>query len=122
LAAPPIVASLNKAGSETSATAETPLPPPLDDDTPISKMVIEYQKDSWTEVDDNAGRRLVYGLMRAGQTIELKGEAPFKVFLGLAEGVTIHYNNDLFDFSPFRRGEVARFRIGRAEHNQPGLR
>ncbi len=122
LAVPPVVASLDIAESETPAIAETPLPPPLDENTPVSKLVIEYQNDSWTEVDDNGGRRLVYGLMRAGQTIEIKGEAPFKVFLGFAEGVTIHYNSDLFDFAPFRRGKVARFRIGRAEHNQPGIR
>lgn len=122
LAAPPIVAMQTNTNSETASTAEEIAAPPLSADTPISKLVLEYQQDSWTEVDDNAGRRLVYGLMRAGQTIELKGEAPFKVFLGLAEGVTVHYNNELFDFSPFRRGDVARFHVGRMEHNQPGPR
>jgi cytoskeleton protein RodZ len=123
LVAPPVVVALDKASNDESAAKdEEPSPPPLSADTPISKLVFEYQDDSWTEVDDSAGRRLVYGLMRAGQTIEIKGEAPFKVFLGFAEGVTVHYNNNLFDFTPFRRGDVARFRIGRAEHNQPGPR
>jgi cytoskeleton protein RodZ len=123
LAAPPVVVSLNKAADgESATTTDEPSAPPLTADTPVSKLVFEYQDDSWTEVDDSAGRRLVYGLMRAGQTIEIKGEAPFKVFLGFAEGVTVHYNNNPFDFTPFRRGNVARFRVGRAEHNKPGPR
>ncbi len=102
----------------TTAEPEVPVPPALTDDTPISKLVLEYQHDSWTEVDDNAGRRLVYGLMREGQAIELKGEAPFRIFLGYAEGVTVYYNNELFDHNAFHRGEIARFRVGRTEHNQ----
>lgn len=103
-------------------TETAPAPPPLTDDMPQSKLVLEYQQDSWTEVDDSAGRRLVYGLMQAGQTVELKGEAPFKIFLGYAKGVTIYYNSKLFDHSAFQRGDVARFHVGRAEQNQPVTR
>lgn len=126
-AAPPSVMPPRVVADESSATTNVeeetiPAPPPLTADMPRSKLVLEYQQDSWTEVDDNAGRRLVYGLMRAGQTLELKGEAPFKVFLGFAEGVVIHYNNALFDHSAFQRGEIARFRVGRAEDNQLGSR
>ncbi len=126
-AAPPSVMPPRVVTEENPSTADVeedtiPAPPPLTADVPRSKLVLEYQQDSWTEVDDNAGRRLVYGLMRAGQTLELKGEAPFKVFLGYAEGVVIHYNNALFDHSTFQRGEIARFRVGQAEDNQLGSR
>jgi len=109
--------------AETDATEqEQQTPPPLTADTPTSKLELRYQADSWTEVTDNAGRRLVYGLIKAGQDLTLKGEAPFRVFLGYAPGVTVYYNNDLFDHSPFQRRDVARFRVGRAEHNLPGSR
>lgn len=97
-------------------------PPPLNEATPVSTLELRYQADSWTEVNDSAGRNLVYGLIKAGQVLELKGEAPFRVFLGYAPGVTVYYNNDLFDHSPFQRRDVARFRIGRAEHNRPDSR
>lgn len=121
-AAPPtVVLPKVKAETQTAVIAEepeVPAPPPLTDDIPSSKLVIEYQSDSWTEVDDSAGRRLVYGLMPAGQTLELKGEAPFRVFLGYADGVIIHYNNELFEHTAYHRGEIARFRVGRTEHNQ----
>jgi cytoskeleton protein RodZ len=92
---------------------------PLSDATPQSVLELEYQADCWSEIEDAAGRNLTYGLIPAGKNIKLRGEAPFKVFLGYASGVTVYYNGVLYDHSPYQRGDVARFRIGRAEHNQP---
>ncbi len=92
---------------------------PLTDATPQSILELEYQADSWSEISDAAGRNLAYGLIPAGKKIQLRGEAPFKVFLGYASGVTVYYNGVLYDHSHYQRGDVARFRIGRAEHNQP---
>lgn len=109
--------------STTSSPTVTPVSPPaLTVEMPQSLIELEYQADSWTEVSDAAGRKLAYGLMSAGKTIKLRGEAPFKIFLGFATGVTVYYNGVLYDHSPFQRGDVARFRIGRAEHNHPGVR
>jgi len=106
-------------GSVMQPPADEPLPPPLTDETPQTSLALDYQADCWTEVDDSAGRHLVYGLMREGQSLELKGEAPFKVFLGYAPGATVNYNGELFDHSPYQRGDIARFRVGRADQNQP---
>lgn len=102
--------------------AEPVAPPPLTDAMPQSKLELRYEADSWTEVSDNAGRQLTYGLIKAGQVLLLRGEAPFRVFLGYAPGVQVYYNDALFDHTPFQRRDVARFRIGRAEHNHPGSR
>lgn len=96
--------------------------PPLKDATPQAKLELRYETDSWTEVTDSAGRQLAYGLVKAGEVRVLRGEAPFRVFLGYASGVNVYYNDDLFDHSPFQRRDVARFRVGRAEHNHPGSR
>ena len=100
-------------------TAEQPETPELLPTTPQSLLELEYQADSWSEIQDAAGRKLSYGLVPAGSNLRLHGEAPFRVFLGYASGVTVYYNGDLYDHSPYQRGDVARFRIGRAEHNRP---
>lgn len=97
-------------------------PPPLTDAIPQSKLELHYDEDSWTEVKDNAGRQLLYRLIKADERLVLRGEAPFHVFLGYAPGVSVYYNDELFDHSPFQRRDVARFRLGRAEHNHPGSR
>ncbi|MEN8168850.1 MAG: RodZ domain-containing protein [Pseudomonadota bacterium] len=106
-----------------SSPTVTPVDPPaLTVEMPQSLIELEYQADSWTEVTDAAGRKLAYSLMPAGRSIKLRGEAPFKIFLGFATGVTVYYNGVLYDHSPFQRDDMARFRIGRAEHNHPGVR
>ena len=80
---------------------------------------MDFKDDSWSEVRDAAGRKLVFDLIPAGSHLTLRGEAPFKVFLGYARGVTVYYNGDLYDHTPYHQGDLARFRIGRAEHNRP---
>lgn len=94
-------------------------PPPLTDATPQTKLELRFEADSWTEVKDNAGRQLLYRLVKAGEAHVLRGEAPFHVFLGYAPGVTVYYNGELFEHSAFQRRDVARFRVGRSEHNHP---
>jgi cytoskeleton protein RodZ len=108
--------------STTQQPEAAPAPAPLTDAMPQSKLELHFEADSWTEIEDSAGRRLSYGLVEAGKVLVLMGEAPFSVFLGYAPGVKVYYNGDLFDHSPFQRRDVARFRIGRAEHNHPGSR
>jgi cytoskeleton protein RodZ len=97
-------------------------PPPLTAEMPQSLLELEYQADSWSEVSDAAGRKLVYGLIPAGQRLALHGEAPFRVFLGYANGVLVYYNGSLYDHTPFQSGDMARFRLGRVEHNRPAAR
>lgn len=102
---------------ETSIRALNP--PMLTPSIPQSVLELEYQTESWTEVTDAVGRKLAYGLIPAGKELTLRGEAPFKIFLGFASGVVVRYNGDVYNHIPFQRGDVARFRIGRAEHNRP---
>lgn len=105
-----------------SKVQEPVAPPSLTAAMPQSLLDLEYQADSWSEISDAAGRRLAYGLIPAGKHLTLHGEAPFKVFLGYASGVTVYYNGELYDHTPFQSGDMARFRLGKAEHNRPGPR
>lgn len=113
------VESLESTDKMVAVAPVQPAPPPLTDESPQTVLELRFNADSWTEVKDNAGRQLVYRLIREGEVLELRGEAPFHVFLGYAPGVFVYYNDELFDHSPFQRRDVARFRIGRAEHNHP---
>ncbi|MCW8919603.1 MAG: DUF4115 domain-containing protein [Gammaproteobacteria bacterium] len=114
VAAPPVAAP------QAAATVNSPdAPPTLTETMPQSRLELEYREKSWTEISDAAGRKLAYGLIPEGKRLTLRGEAPFRVFLGYADGVRVYYNGDLFDHTPFQNGDMARFRLGRAEHNRP---
>jgi cytoskeleton protein RodZ len=64
-------------------------------------------------VKDNNNYQLVYDLLRAGESVELLGEAPFSVFLGNGNGVEIRFNDEAVDVSRrIRDDNTARLKIG----------
>jgi len=77
-----------------------------------NELLISINEDSWVEVSDNDGKRLIYDLLRQGKEHRVSGSIPFKVFLGNANGVKIEYNGAPINIAEFTRGNLARFKIG----------
>ncbi|OGT21265.1 MAG: hypothetical protein A2V90_04730 [Gammaproteobacteria bacterium RBG_16_57_12] len=80
-------------------------------------LVLTYETESWTEIVDATGNRVLFGLMHPGDTRKVHGMAPFEVLLGNAQGVTIEYNNSPFDLKSRIRKDTAKFKLGKAEDN-----
>ena len=77
------------------------------------KLIITVSADTWADVKDTNNSQLVYDLLRAGESVELLGEAPFSVFLGNGNGVEIRFNDDAVDVSRrIRDDNTARLKIG----------
>ena len=74
---------------------------------------LTYEKDSWTEVRDVHGETLIYRMVHAGEKLTLEGQPPYTILLGFAPGVTVSYKNSIFDTKPYRRNDIAYFRIGK---------
>jgi cytoskeleton protein RodZ len=94
-------AGINKESSllpETDASAHT-------------RLLIKVMQESWVDVRDAKGNKLIYESVPAGREIPLEGLAPFSVFLGNASGVQVMLNGKPYDFSSYRRGQTARFKI-----------
>ncbi len=77
-----------------------------------ARLVLKFNADSWVEISDARGRRLLFDLGKAGQTRVLEGEAPFQILLGYAPGVEIEYNGRPYDHQRHTRNHVARFKLG----------
>ena len=74
--------------------------------------VFTYSADSWTEVYDATGRRLLYGLSLGHATRRLAGVPPLSVMLGDASDVTIEVGGREASISRFVRSDhTARFLI-----------
>ncbi len=73
---------------------------------------LTFTAESWVEITDANGRRVMFDLGKPGQTRALSGTAPFKVLFGYSPAVTMIYNGEPFDQSMFARGKVARFTLG----------
>lgn len=111
-------------GSDDSAPANTPDETAQPDRAPAreqqrpaessasNSLVLDFADDSWVRVEDDTGQRLLNGLVKAGQTRQLAGVAPYTVFLGYAPGVTVRYQGDDVAVSPHTRGNnTARFTV-----------
>jgi cytoskeleton protein RodZ len=71
-----------------------------------------YSTDSWTEVYDATGRRLLYGLSTGHARYKVDGIPPFSVLLGDAGGVTIEVGGRTASISRFVRPDhTAWFRL-----------
>jgi len=75
-------------------------------------LVITLMAECWVSVRD-ARQMLVSELKRGGQTLTLKGEAPFTVSFGNAPAVTLSLNGKPVDLQPYTQGAVASFTLRR---------
>jgi len=75
------------------------------------RVRVRFSEDSWIEVFDAAGNELHMGLARAGEIVDVGGQAPFSVLLGYAPGATLEFNGRPFDPSRYSRSGVARFQL-----------
>ncbi len=75
-------------------------------------LSMAFTGDCWTEITDAGGRRLFFGLGKAGRNVEVSGEAPLNVLFGDANNVSIAVDGEERPItSAERRGKTARFSI-----------
>lgn len=81
-------------------------------DSEVATLSLSFSGSCWTSISDASGKRLVYGVMKAGMEKNVSGTLPFKVILGQADAVKMRLNEQPFDHERFSRGKIARFSIG----------
>ncbi len=91
---------------EVTPVAETtgeqlPTTPPLAGD---DELVISTDSESWVEIRDPNGAKLLVRLISSGRDYRVVGAAPFRVFLGNAPSVSLQVNGEAVDISGFIRG------------------
>jgi cytoskeleton protein RodZ len=110
---------LEVAPSTTAAQAPTTKAPPevtpaQQSTAPAQEPVLRlhFNGDSWAEVTDSTGKRLVYHLVEKNTDLNLSGEPPFTILLGNAPEVQVFYKGKEFDHTRYQRDQIAYFRVG----------
>ncbi len=75
------------------------------------QLVFRFSGDSWMEVTDDRGERLLFGMAEPGEE-RLTGRAPFDIVIGNTRNVTLRYGDEEVDLEQYARGNVARFTLG----------
>lgn len=81
---------------------------------PRVQIALSYREDSWTEVRDAQGNRLMHRLGKAGENYTIKGVAPFELVLGYAPGVDLRYNGEPYDLSRYKNRRLVKFSVGKS--------
>ncbi len=81
---------------------------------------LEVSDDSWVEVTGTDGRRLEYGLLRAGDQRHFPAGTVASIAIGNASGVRLQRDGAPVDLEPFRRANVARFTVSSDGRLHPG--
>ena len=79
----------------------------------LDQLVFEFSENSWSDVSDSNGKRLIFRMVKANEKITVSGKAPFKITLGNAESVTLTRNEVIVNLLPYIRGKVAKFSLGK---------
>ena len=74
-------------------------------------LAIRTSADTWVEITDARGRQLELDLIRAGNSREYSGEAPFEIMIGRASSVVLNMDGQTVDLGPHTRGNVARMTL-----------
>jgi cytoskeleton protein RodZ len=107
------VAATSNVASFASAPAAAPAaaPTPIDDERAVS-LEFSFEQESWAEVTDARGERLLFGLNAAGRTLRVRGEAPFAVVLGNANVVRLTVDGEPYEIPlTGRQGDLVRFAV-----------
>lgn len=74
-------------------------------------LKLTLKEPSWVEVVSASGDKLEYGLLPAGTTRTYSSDKALEVRLGNSNGAEVETDGTLQDLAPYRRSNVAHFRL-----------
>lgn len=72
-------------------------------------LTLTVSGESWIEVRDADGKRLLYGLIQGPVSRHVAGQPPFSLVIGDADRVQLVYQGEDVPLQQFTKGNVARF-------------
>jgi cytoskeleton protein RodZ len=103
----PAVAAVDEGAGADDARAAPVVAVPLE---------FTFESESWAEVTDARGERLLFGLNAAGRNVTVRGEPPFAIVLGDANAVRLAVDGAPYEIPRAgRQGNLVRFSVDLAE-------
>ncbi|WOX06407.1 RodZ domain-containing protein [Microbulbifer pacificus] len=76
------------------------------------QLVISFDEESWLEVSDATGYKMISKLQPAGSRVELDGRGPFSLMLGNAAAATVTFNGEVVDSAPQGNRRTRKLSVG----------
>ena len=84
---------------------------PAASETKMVQASFTFSKDCWVKITDSTNAILAIGIKKAGRIMPINGVPPFEVILGAPESVTITYQGEVVDITPYITDKTARFSV-----------
>jgi cytoskeleton protein RodZ len=75
------------------------------------ELSVSVQQESWVQVQDATGAKLVSELLKPGVVKSVAGVAPYRLKIGNAPHTQLTFRNQVVDLSTYTRGDVATFEL-----------
>lgn len=80
--------------------------------TDAETVAMTFKSDCWLQIDDASGKTLFSGMKKGGETLNVKGTAPYKLKIGAPGAVEIQFQGKPVDLSRFiKSSRVARLTL-----------
>ncbi|HEX4880435.1 MAG TPA: RodZ domain-containing protein [Limnobacter sp.] len=117
----PSTAAVAQGPAVAAAPSSAPAPAPATQAVPPTvqaapaageaRLSFKFAEQSWVTVRDANDKVLVSQLNDGGTSLNVSGQAPFKLIVGNAQTVSLTHNGKAVDLSQSIRGEVARLTV-----------
>ena len=102
----PEVTSSIKTNSKTNTLIESNIEKQI-----VGEAVFTFSGDCWVNIHDVTGKRIAWGIKKAGYIMPIKGKTPFNITIGKPELVKITFNGADVDMSSFSEGHISKFTL-----------
>lgn len=96
------------AGADSPASATTEQTTGADTES-TATMTLTVSGESWVDIREATGGRVLYGLISGPAQRTISGKPPFTLVIGEAGAVELRYEGEPVRLDPYTRGDVARF-------------
>jgi cytoskeleton protein RodZ len=108
----PVSATVAEAAGESAGEPTSSDQPPIAAAASGQGIVrLRFERDSWVEIKDRDGNRILNQLNKAGTERSVQGIPPLRLVIGAASGVKVEWNEQPVDLAPYTKVDVARFTV-----------
>ena len=108
-ASAPVSAANDTVANASAVAATEPTPAALPE---LEALRFSFSGESWMEVTDARGERLLFGLIDGDDDTTVRGVPPFSLVIGDVGRVSVRYQGEPVPLEAYARGRVARFTLG----------
>lgn len=108
---PGVAAASNATSGALSTTADTPALVPNALIDPLDALELKLREDTWVEISNQNGVKLISRLMRAGTTEKFEVKEPVVLVVGNAAGIDVRLRGQTLNLKAGARDNVAKLNI-----------